>query len=185
MRLSGVRVGTADGWAPQCTAGFVSWNRHAGLSQHRGRGWLGRPEGTGLPRLRACGCGSDSARRAGAAPWGRGQSRSHHLSRFSTGGAAMQALSSALPGHLSCEPHSTTPTHTPSAGTWALPAGARLLWALVGWRLGGPITEWALPPLSELGPPYWRSSRCFSHCPCPKVTRRDGVEERTARTPGS
>ena len=96
----------------------------------------------------------------------------------------MRALSSALPARLSCEPHSTTHTHTSSAGTWALPAGARLLWAPVGRRLGGPITEWALPPLSELGP-YWRSSCWFSHCPCPKVTRWDGVEERTARTPGS
>lgn len=49
-RLSGVRVGRADGWAPQHTAGFVSWNRHLGLSQHRGRGWLGRPRRDGAAK---------------------------------------------------------------------------------------------------------------------------------------
>lgn len=56
----GSGVGRADGWAPQHTAGFVSWNRHLGSASTGGEDGLGRPRRDGAAKaaaLRACGCG--------------------------------------------------------------------------------------------------------------------------------
>ena len=160
-------MGRADGWAPQRTAGFVSWNRHLGLSQHRGRGWLGRPSRDGAAkaagaagmwlRLRLCMESWGCALRTRPVP--RPVTSPDSAQVEPPCGRELSAPLRTFPASVTPRPKPTLPLLGP--GLCLREPDCRGLRRAGAWV--GPSLSGALPPLSELGPAYWRSSSWFSH----------------------